>query len=807
MPPRRPRRRPWIPFARLFGLAVLLAGTSVLLAASIAPTATVAAGAVDLIDTEIFDFPPLPDSFSEASVRSVVLARDGTRLAVLHDENRKIVRLEDVPVHVQQAVIATEDDEFWEHRGVNWRAVLRAAVGNVRAGEIRSGASTITQQLVKTLTRESDRTFQRKMQEAYWATELERRMPKEAILEEYLNRAYFGNRVYGIGTAAEFYWGKDVSELDVEEGALLAGMIRAPALNDPIAHPEAAVRRRNIVLSQMAENGFVSDADARRLQALPLALDVHPPSTVEPFFVTYVRGVLAQEPALGPDRESRLDLVHTGGLTIRTSLSPSLNRIADDAIREVLTDPAAPQAALTVVDPQTGDILAVGVGPRPFGDGEGETEVTPALPGLGSPFGRQPGSAFKAFALVGALESGVPPGYTMDTPSPYEPVSLCSDENRKDTEPWRPGNYSDSGSGILDMARATAVSSNVYFAALVDQFVGPHGVVDVARRMGVRHGTLTPVCSAVLGANDVYGLDMASAFGTLANNGVYCEPRAVLEIVDGEERVLLRREPTCERVLNEVVAARTTAFLRGPLERGTASRNGPINRPAAGKTGTTQDYKDAWFVGYVPQLSAAAWVGHEIPAPMTDPRCSGSRVTGGCLPTMIWNRFMSAALAGVHPEEFPPPPPVPTGDVPQVVGRPVEEAMVVLKESKFNPVPQVVPDHRPAGTVIAQDPAGGVEVELGRMVLLTVSDGTAPAPRPPRPTRTESPSDRTGERSGERSRERSRERVRTPPRERDRSGGAEQPTEGTRQQPPPPEQEPNDSNDSRGWGRRPGRDG
>ena len=715
--------------AKLLSLALVIGGASVLVLAIIAPSASVAAAVVGTVDRDLLDFPPLPSSFGEPAERSVILARDGSRLAVLRDENRVVVDLDEVPAHVVNAVIATEDASVRDHDGVDWRAVVRAAMGNVRAGEVTSGASTISQQLVKLLTAQDDRTVERKLREAYYALQLEQRLSKDEILAEYLNRAYFGNAVYGIGTAAEYYFSTPVSQLTVAQGALLAGIIRTPEGNDPIEHPEAALARRAIVLRQMADVGLLDAEDAERHSAEPLGLVVSGPiPTREPFFVTYVRHLLAQDPALGPDPATRSYAAATGGLVIRTTLDPGLTAMADQAIREVLPDPNGPQAALTVVDPRSGEVLAIGVGPRSFGDGPGQTQVTPAVAGLGSPFGRQPGSAFKALMVVAALEAGVPPEYRIDTPSPYTPSGNCKDVPGQ--EPWRPGNYSDGGGGVLDLAEATAKSSNVYFAKLVDTFVPPPHLSEVAYRMGVTSAEIEPTCAAVLGAEDVYGLDLASAFGVLANAGSLCRPHAIAEVLDRRGRTISRGGEPCRRAVEPAIAARAAEILRGPIETGTASRNGRIGRPAIGKTGTTSDYRDAWFVGAIPQLSAASWVGYEIPAELRDPRCSGGRVTGGCLPTMIWQRFMARATEALAlpVQDFPTPPPVPRRNVPDVLGEELAEAIEAIEDEDLDPVAESVHDWRPEGTVVQTNPPVGTSVTIGSRVIVSVSDG---AGRPP----------------------------------------------------------------------------
>ncbi len=652
-------------------ILTLIGGSGLLLGASLAPGARIASETIQAVDEHVLDFPPLGDVVKPPEERSVVLSAEGIVLAVFRDVNRKVIPLSDIPPMVRNAVIATEDARFWTHPGVDWEAVARAAVGNLQAGEITSGASTITQQLIKNLTGADDVTLRRKLQEAVWAIELEDRLGKEEILELYLNQAYFGNGVYGIGTATEYYFGKDIGQLTVDEAALLAGLIRAPGANDPVANPGDAVQRRNIVLRQMAQNRFLTTDDATRLSAQPLVLNLTPlDDDQNPFFAAYIRNLLLDEPALGPDRATRDQVLRTGGLEIRTTLLLPIQEIANQAIREILPDRNGPQASLVAVDPKTGAIVAIGSGPKEFGRGPGLTEVLPAVPGLGSSFGRQPGSAFKAFGIVAALESGISPTYTTDTPSPYVPQGIC---RRLDPE-WQPGNYSDGGSGVLDMAGAVAQSSNVYFAKLVDEFIGPQKLIETARRMGITSSNIQPHCAAMLGSEDVYPLDMASAFGTLANDGVHCEPYAIAEVRDRNGNVLFTGGNKCNPAVDPGIAHRATALLTGPIEAGTASRNGRIGRPAAGKTGTTSDYRDAWFTGFIPQLSAATWVGYEQPAPLSDSRCSGGRVTGGCLPTMIWQRFMTRAIdalvIGVEPFETPPP--LPAEEVGDVVATSTE---------------------------------------------------------------------------------------------------------------------------------------
>lgn len=705
-------------------VAASIIGAAMLLAASLTPAAGYAGRMLDMVDGQLLgEIPPLPDELGEAAERSVIYDRNGDPLAVLRTENRRVVELDDVPLHVRQAVIATEDAQFSEHRGINWPAIARAAAGNFTAGDITSGGSTITQQVVKNRVVGSERTLNRKLREAVYAIELERRFSKAEILEVYLNEVYLANGVYGVGTAAEYYWGKQPQDLTVADGALLAAMIRAPETNDPVENPLAAIRRRNIVLQQMAAEGFLSADDAEALKSEPLHLDVHTlPEAANPYFVDYVRTLLKADPALGEDEGEREQAALLGGLEIHTTLDPVLQDIAHEVIAELLPGADAPLGALAAVHPGSGELLAVGFGPHEYGTGPGQVDVNPAVPGMGSP-GRPPGSAFKAFELVAALESGISPTYVFDAQARYRHTSRACPGHEI-------GNYADASQGRLDMAAATARSSNTYFAHLLDR-TGPTKLVEVARRLGITT-PLEAYCSLVLGTADVYPLDMASAFATLANGGVRCRPFAIARVVDRDGRVLSEGGGDCEQVVKPGVAARATALLQGPISSGTASRHGKIGRPAAGKTGTTNDSRDAWFVGYIPQLSAAAWVGHDQQRTLIDSRCGGE-VTGGCLPTMVWKQFMTRAVAalGLSVESFPQPPPLPVGTVPDVVGEQVDAAEVIVSDAGFSPHTETVSDHRPAGTVVSQSPHGGSQTELGSAVDLQVSDGQAAPPQMP----------------------------------------------------------------------------
>ena len=704
----------------VFGVGLLILVT--------VPVLVVLALSVDAASDQVMGIPPLPDELADPPERSVVLDREGRRLATLQVENRRSVDLERVPDHVINAVLATEDQAFWEHEGVNWTAIARAAALNATTGQISGGGSTITQQLVKNRVVGDEQSLNRKVTEAVYASQLERQRDKREILEMYLNDTYFGNGVYGIATAAEYYWRTPVRELNLAQSALLAGIIRAPERNNPADHARNALARREVVLEQMVEQGSITPTQADKAGRAKLKLRIKDrASNGAPFLVDVLRRELEADPKLGDTPQERWNTVLNEGLKIRTTFDLRLQRIAERTIRGMLDHPKTdPLASIVAVDPETGDLLTAAVGPKRYGNGPKRTTINPAVPGLGGT-GRQPGSTFKAFELVTALEHEVPITHTFNSQPTFTSESPQCPQ-------YQVTNYGGANLGAQQMPQATATSSNTYFLHLMDVAGGPEALAETAERMGI-DSALEPVCSLVLGSVEVYPTEMAAAFGTLANDGVRCRPHAIRQIRDRNGDVLRKRNGRCEEVIDEDVAHQATSLLRGPIENGTASGNGQIGRPAAGKTGTTTNGKDAWFVGYIPQLSVATWIGHEIPETLVHPLCG--EVTGGCLPTMLWQRFMTEATAelGLPVEDFPAPPPPPAAPVPSVIGMHVDDAIQTLMDAGFLVDVTDVPGDAEVGTVVAQNPADGAEVVLGSTIQVSVSDGLGiveqPEPPPP----------------------------------------------------------------------------
>jgi penicillin-binding protein 1A len=670
--------------------------------------------------------PGLPADLDAPAERSVVLAADGTELATLSgEENRVVVELEEVPQVLQDAVLAIEDVDFRDHAGVDHRAIVRAAFANLRARGVVQGASTITQQYVKNAVLTSDRTVERKTTEMRYAIDLERRLDKDEILERYLNIAYFGEGVYGVATAAEYYLSKDLAELTLDEAALLAGLISQPERTNPAEDLAAATARRNLVLERMAEEDLVSADEAAQAQDAEIALELTPlPPPENPFFVRYVTQLLFEDEALGDSRDARQQEVFGGGLRIQTTLDPRLQAAAEGTIAEVLTDPVAdPLGSLVSIEPWTGAIRALAVGPKAFGPcDEGEepcetTQVNPAVPGMGGS-GRQPGSAFKPIVIAAALEEGLPRGWQEVTDSETE-IEGCDD--------YAPRNFDPDDGGDKAMAEAVEVSNNVYHAALIGH-LQPEPVVEMATTLGVPDRDLPRQCSLALGSATVFPVDLAAAFATFANEGTRCEPYPIQAIVRGDE-VLREHEPTCEEAIDPELAHEVTDLLQGPVTSGTATA-AQLDRPVAGKTGTTDDFHDAWFVGYVPQLVTAAWVGFEQPAPM-ESILGVDRVTGGTVPAELWAAYMRVALEEVEVVDFPEPPPLEQVQVPDAEDRDVDDVTDALGEYDLHVLTETVEHWEPAGTVVDQEPEAGTEVARGHLLRLAVSDGTGEPPEVP----------------------------------------------------------------------------
>ena len=619
--------------------------------------------------------------------RSRILAADGSLIAYLYLENRVPVTLEQVPQVTRDAVVAIEDSRFYEHDGVDPKGLARALVANARSRDVEQGASTLTQQYVKNARIVAAKTAEerkaanevslsRKLQEARYAMQLERELSKDEILQRYLNIAYYGNGAYGIGTAATYYFGKPVEQLTLAESALLAGIVQRPSAHDPVRNPEAAVTRRNVVLARMAEIGVISEQERAEATATPLELRIKPigsgceaPGVSAPFFCDYVRRALEEGPlgaALGDTKEQRQQRLLGDGLTIRTTLNPGIQKTAIYTLNKQVpaTDPSGVAATYTAVKPGTGEVLALAVN-RKFGEDDqpGQTKVN--LP-LGGSSGMQAGSTFKPFVLAAALEQGLPLNTTFDAPAEYTSKVFKNCDGRSCDEFYTVRNAGDSNAGRHDIVSGTRNSVNTFYLQLLEK-TGIEQPVQIAERFGLRQfkdGAPTAPLhrggSFVLGVNEVSPLQVSAAYAGLAARGLYCPPRPVTEMLEADGTPIPVPDQQCRQALAPEVVDTMSSILRGTVDGpwSRTARRASIGRPVAGKTGTTNGSKAAWFVGYTPQIAAAVWVGKPVPEPLQGITINGQfyrNVYGGTLPAPTWSLIMGHVLRNAPVAELPPP--------------------------------------------------------------------------------------------------------------------------------------------------------
>ncbi len=537
----------------------------------------------------------------------------------LHVERRIFVPLSQVPRSLQDAVIATEDRRFYYHWGVDPIGIGRAVLQNYRRGRIVEGGSTITQQLAKVLFLTPDKSLERKLKEAILALEIERRYPKDRILEMYLNQVYFGQGAYGVEAASRTYFGKSVSEVTAREAALLAGLPRAPSTYAPFENPKGAKQRREIVLRKMVEYGSLKDGDARKLAQSDLGLI--PPErrrTSGQYFLDYVQQTL--------EAKYGADMVFKGGLSVYTTLNPSMQLAAEQSLRDGLKTLEGrsaqarpgehPEGAIVTIEPQTGYVRAL-VGGYDFFRSEFNRAVQAK---------RQPGSAFKPFVYMAALEAGFTPATRVED----APVSYAVGPNGN---AWKPENYDRKFRGLTTLQQGIEDSVNVVTVKLQER-VGVNRTIRVARRFGIQ-SALSPNLSLALGTSDLSLLELTSAYGALANQGVWVAPIAIRYVTDAHDKLLEENVPQGREAVSPEMAYVVTHMLRGVVERGTGQAAKSLGRPVAAKTGTTNDYANAWFLGYTPRLVTGVWVGYDRP------RSLGREETGGRLAAPIWGAYMA----------------------------------------------------------------------------------------------------------------------------------------------------------------------
>jgi penicillin-binding protein 1A len=627
--PGKPRRR--IRKLRLLGLLLILFVLGLL---------SFTFGLVTSIASEI---PSLdPAQLQQREVDGFVYDRKGHRiLAVLRgSQSRILVSSENIAPIMKQAIVAVEDKRFYEHRGVDVHGILRAVWQDVRNKKVVEGGSTITQQFVKNTYVKSQRSIGRKLKEAALAWQLEQRWSKDRILTAYLNTIYFGNGAYGVEQAAQTYFHHSAApgKLTLAEAALLAGIPEDPAAYDPATNQDAARERRTLVLREMLDQGDIGRADYVHAinQPMPKRQDIRLPGDQGPaqYFANYVKQQLVDRYGSGR--------VFGGGLKVYTTIDLKLQKMARNSIGKWLTNPAGPTAALVAIDPRDGRVLAM------FGGSNyRKSQFNLAVQGE-----RQAGSSFKPFVLATALKEGVAPNTTFVS----KPVTIDAGGRL-----WEVHNYEDEYLGPITIQQATAYSDNAVFAQLT-KLVGPQNIANTARSLGITT-RLVPYFSIGLGAQGVNPLEMARAFSAFADGGKRMDgrrfgnrPRVIAKVANEKGRTIDDNAARPVQALSSDDAAVVTALLQNVVKYGTgkaAALSG--GRVAAGKTGTTENYGDAWFVGYTPQLVTAVWVGYPNRLrPMTY-EYHGKPVAGGTFPALIWKSFMERALPYLHdaPESFP----------------------------------------------------------------------------------------------------------------------------------------------------------
>jgi penicillin-binding protein 1A len=612
----------------LLGLGVLATVAIIAALSAVGYVLAIAATAPDLSELK-------PDDKGQLSV---VYGADGSRLGFIQsDVLRRVIPWRDVPVNLRRATVAIEDERFYKHDGVDLNAIVRAGIKNLESGKTVQGGSTITQQLVRALyIKDPKRDFARKIREAKLASELEDEHSKTWILHNYVNTVPYGTvggrTAIGVEAAAVTYFNKHAKNLTLAEAALLAGLPQAPSQYNPFRNPDAAIERRNEVLRQMASNDFVTQAEAAAAIREPVKLDRGTRYTTrrEPYFFDFVQDQLIDRYGFG--------VVRKGGLRIHTMIDPAMQELARTAITGQLYDPSDPSGALVSIDPSNGYIRAM----ASSGTYQDRTF------NLAAQGHRQPGSSFKTMVLVAAIRAGMDPNSTTYT---SKPLNITDPDNGVYT-PWEVQTYSHSYSGSMTVARATLASDNTVYAQMILD-IGPKKVCEAAKLIGI---TTKLDCFPAEGLGGlrlgVTPLEMANAYATLASGGMRNKPKAIKRVVfaDGKSEDL--GKPERKRVLTDGQAYEVTQILEQNVLGGTGTA-AQIGCPAAGKTGTTDEFNDAWFVGYTPNLSTAVWVGYPDEQISMESTRIGS-VAGGTWPAMIWHDFMSTAK-GDDCNDFPPP--------------------------------------------------------------------------------------------------------------------------------------------------------
>ena len=628
-------------------------------------------------------------NYKGSSETTIIYSSEGEELTKLYRENRTYVSLDKIPAHLKEAIVAIEDKNFYVHHGVDFFGILRAVVANIRAGYRAQGASTITQQLARNALLHQKKTYYRKIQEAYLALQFERKYTKPEILEMYLNEIFMGHSAYGVQAAANQYFGKDVSELNLSESALIAGLPRAPNYYSPYNNKEEAIERRNVVLNKMVELGYLDQNTAEQAKQKDLTLKSTSDGNDElqaPYYIRYVRDTLLDMYGA--------NMVYGSGLKVYTTLDTRMQEIANNSVenaiqqeyiptvtREDTADPKQPQMALVTVDTKTGAI-------RSMVGGRGDDQFNRAVQAV-----RQPGSAFKPFVYTTAVKNNYSPADIIND----MPMANPKNNDSEDKGIW-PTNFGNEYRGLVSLRDGLIHSINVAAVKLL-QKVGVSDTISTARQMGIN--TFQPAdnysdhYSLALGGlnRGVRPLEMATAYGVLANNGIKTEPYAITKILDRDGRVIYEAHPNKEIVLSSETSYLMTDMLRSVINQGTGWR-ADLDRPVAGKTGTTNNYTDAWFVGYTPDLVTSVWIGEDNLQEMVyDAKDSsgnyihsegnGPRTISSSEAARLWGEYMRKVVEGREVAYFSQPNNLETVSIDPITGKLPNKYTPKVKEELF----------------------------------------------------------------------------------------------------------------------------
>ncbi|MGW2006975.1 transglycosylase domain-containing protein [Streptomyces nigrescens] len=656
-------------------------GVSVLAGAVLAGLALPAAGALGLTakgSVEGFDDIPANLKTPPLSQRTRILDAKGGEIAKVYSRDRTVVGLKDMSPYIRQAIVAIEDARFYEHGAIDLKGILRAVNKNAQSGGVSEGASTLTQQYVKNVFVEeagdnadkvaqaTQQTLGRKVKELKYAIQVEKELGKRKILQNYLNITFFGQQAYGVEAAAQRYFSKHAKDLNLEESALLAGIVQSPTRYDPVNAPQEATKRRNTVLQRMADLKDVSQAQADAAAKKPIKLAVSRPKNGcitaadgAGFFCDYIRKVFLNDKNFGKSRKVRLQRWDEGGMTIRTTLDPQSQKSVQASLKDHVYEDDPVAGAATIVEPGTGKILGMGQS-RPYGFRENQTVINLSVDhDMGGGAGYQPGSTFKPVIAAAALEQGTNP--EQEYPSPYRmpypsPVQTCDGE-------WQGTDMTQNENkeevGPYAMKEATAKSVNTYFVQLISD-IGICPAVKMAQKMGIERADGKPlqqVPSMTLGVQEMSPLTMAAGYAAFANGGEYCSPVAIESITDARGRALKVPQTSCRSAMSKRTADTINTLLKGVVEDGTGKEAGLQGRDSAGKTGTSDSRYAAWFVGYTPNAAGAVWVGDPMhKRKMYDISIGGvphDKVYGADTPGPIWRDAMAGALADRPAPELP----------------------------------------------------------------------------------------------------------------------------------------------------------